>query len=74
MRLKSNQEQLDSFIYKRINDKEGLKEKAIRKNRQLLNPKFLVETYKEKMERRLRSKDQPSATTAGSIEERRDDK
>jgi len=48
---------LDSFIYKRIGDKRGLKEKAIKKSRQLLNPQFLEDLYKDRMEKRLRSKD-----------------
>ena len=57
MRRKSKQGELDNFIYKRIGSKEGLKEKAMRKNRQLLNPKFLFASYKDRMERMLKAKD-----------------
>lgn len=54
MRQKSNQEVIDCFINKRIGWKEGLKEKALKKNKQMLNPKFLQERYKERMERKMR--------------------
>ncbi|CDW79093.1 UNKNOWN [Stylonychia lemnae] len=69
MRLKSIQEQLDSFIYKRIGDKRGLKEKAISKRNQLLDPLFLEELYKDRMEKKFRSKDTNQNTLNNSIDE-----
>jgi hypothetical protein len=44
MRKKSNQEVLDTYITKSISKKEGLKEKAVRKSKRLMNPKFLAES------------------------------
>ena len=35
-----------------MSHKEGLKQKAIRKNRELLNPKFLMESYNQNMLRK----------------------
>eukprot|EP00347_Sterkiella_histriomuscorum_P005354 403356930 len=66
MRLKSIQEQLDNFIYKRIDNKQSLKQKAMKKNRQLLNPQFLLESFKERQEKKLKAKDMFSGN---SIEE-----
>lgn len=57
MRLKSIQEQLDHFIYKRNDNRQSLKEKAIKKSRQLLNPEFLLETFKERQEKKMRAKE-----------------
>ena len=49
MRVRTNQESLDSYIAKSVSHKESLKQKAMRKNRELLNPKFMEEQFKQNM-------------------------
>lgn len=44
MRVKINQESLDTYIAKKVSHKEGLKQKAMRKNRELFNPKTIMES------------------------------
>ena len=48
MRVKSTKDELESYLTKKIGYKENLKEKAMRKNRELLNPIALM----ERMEKR----------------------
>lgn len=43
MRQRSNKDAIENFINRRSVNKEGIKEKAKRKNKQFLNPKFVNE-------------------------------